>query len=193
MLEVLNKKESLYFEKEDIELMKIIADQAALAIENAYLYRDKLKKDRLSAIGEAMLFLSHDIKNILNGLLGTISLVDYSMKNETMDSVDNGWQMVKKNVDRFPDLIMDMLDFSSKKKPFYQRVNIEDLVQNPGKVYEEKFKEKGGSIRYKCEEKIGEVSIDCQGIERVLLNLISNRYEAIPEKRQVDTFDKDAS
>ena len=70
VLEVLNKRGGGGFSAADVELMKIIANQAALAIENAYLYRDNLKKARLSGVGQTMLSLSHDIKNILNGLIG---------------------------------------------------------------------------------------------------------------------------
>ncbi|MCM8816231.1 MAG: ATP-binding protein [Candidatus Omnitrophica bacterium] len=182
VLEVLNKKCCSSFDKQDIELMKIIADQAAIAIENAYLYRENLKKARLAATAEAMLSLSHDIKNILNGLIGGISILEEDIKTGTVQLECEGWQILKKNIEKISGLMLDMLDFSSKKKPFYQKVNIKSFIHDTVKVYEEKFRQKNCCILYEYDEKPEEVFIDLHGMERVLINLISNGYEAIPEK-----------
>ena len=183
VLEVLNKKNGKKFEKQDIELMKIIANEASLAIENAYLYRENLKKAHLAGIGQTMLSLSHDIKNILNGLTGGISLVDEGLTHSEKDSFESGWKIVKKNVERISNLILDMLSFSSKKQPFYQEIKINSFVKEIGELYEEKIKEKGCTLKYELDEKLDTGKFDYQGMERVLLNLISNSYEAIPEEK----------
>ena len=185
VLEVLNKRSGKPFDKEDIELMKIIASEAGLAIENAYLYSESLVNAKLAAAGQTMLSLSHDIKNILNGLLGGLSLVDEGFQSKTTDYVDTGWGMVKKNVERISELILDMLDFSSKKKPLYQKVNIRDFVRETANIYQDKMQEKNCSFEYEFDEKLNEVEIDFQGMHRALLNLVSNAYDVIPEKKGI--------
>ncbi|HPP13213.1 MAG TPA: GAF domain-containing protein, partial [bacterium] len=57
VLEVLNKRNGHPFDRSDEELMQIIASQAAMAIANAYLYRDNLKKAHFSGVGQTMLSL----------------------------------------------------------------------------------------------------------------------------------------
>jgi len=66
VLEVLNRKDGKPFDRKDEELMKIIAAQASLTIENARLYLENIRNARMAGVGETMLSLSHDIKNILN-------------------------------------------------------------------------------------------------------------------------------
>lgn len=183
VLEVLNKKNSQSFGKQDVEFMKIIANEAALTIENAYLYRDNLQKARLAGVGQTMLSLSHDIKNILNGLIGGISLVDEGFKSSDEEYTKTGWDMVKGNVERISGLILDMLNFSSKKKPLYQKVKINSFVQDVAEIYKNKVKDKKAQLKYDLDNNLSTVKIDLQGVERAMLNLVSNAYEVIPEEK----------
>ncbi len=181
VLEVLNKKDGKFFTKEDIRLMEIISNQAALSIENAYLYRDNIRKAHFAGVGQTMLSLSHDIKNILNGLVGGITLVDEGLKNSDTETMVSGWEMVKKNVERISDLILDMLNFSSKKKPLYQKIKINPFLKEIGEIYRERLKEKKAVLEYRFDESIDEVEVDYQGIQRAILNLLNNACEAIEE------------
>lgn len=183
VLEVINKRNNKYFTEDDEELMKIIANQAALCIENAYLYEENIRKTRLSTVAQTMLALSHDIKNILNGLSGGIELVDSSVENYPGEELHLGWDIIKKNFEKISNLILDMLNFSTKKEPLYQKVKINCLIENICKTYQEKMKEKRCKFIFLFDKKLKEVMVDITGIERVILNLISNSYEVIPEKK----------
>jgi two-component system, NtrC family, sensor kinase len=183
VLEVLNKKNGKSFNKSDVELMEIISDQAGLAIENAYLYRENLKSARLAGVGQTMLSLSHDIKNILTGLCGGINVLEEGLQTSEKEYIDEGWKMVKNNVDRISDLIMDMLNFSSKKRPLYQKIKINSFLKETCAVYQKKMEEKNCSFVYQFDETLGEVEIDYQGLQRAFLNLINNAYEVIPESK----------
>ena len=182
VLEVLNKKNGSFFTDEDVSMMEIIATQAALAIENAYLFRDNLRKANLAGIGQTMICLSHNTKNILNGLMGGITLVDEGMKSSDGDLTGTGWRMVKQNVERISDLILDMLNFSSKKKPLYQKTKVNPFLKGIGSIYEERIKEKECRMEYDFDDRITEVELDNQGLQRALLNLLTNAVEAIPPK-----------
>ncbi|HOJ39153.1 MAG TPA: ATP-binding protein [bacterium] len=181
VLEVLNKRNGHPFDRSDEELMQIIASQAAMAIANAYLYRDNLKKAHFSGVGQTMLSLSHDIKNILNGLLGGMSLVDEGLKGENREELKTGWEMVRRNVERISELILDMLSFSTRKKPLYQKVNLPGFLQATARIYQQRLEEKNGSLLVEPDPSLQEVFFDYQGIERVLLNLLNNACEAVPE------------
>lgn len=80
----LGEKSGKPFRKNDVALAKIIASQAAIVIENAQLYVDNLKVERMAAVGQTIAGVSHDIKNILAGLQGEVELVDmgFKMKDE---------------------------------------------------------------------------------------------------------------
>lgn len=181
VLEVLNRKDGKPFDKKDEELMKIIASQASLTIENAQLYLENVKNARMAGVGETMLSLSHDIKNILNGLMGGVSLIDETMCMSSDEYVREGWSIVKTNVNRISELILDMLNYSSKKKPLLQEVNLNDFLRDVVRVYDEKAKEKNIKVEYQLDERIKDVRVDINGMQRVILNLFTNACEAVPE------------
>lgn len=181
VLEVLNKKGGKPFDGKDEELMRIIAGQASLSVENAQLYVESMKNAKMAGVGETMLSLSHDIKNILNGLFGGVSLLDETMTSVKGEYVQDAWGIVKSNVNRISDLILDMLNYSSKKKPFFQKVALNGFIKDAVSVYAEKLKEKKAELQYEFDAEVKEIKIDTTGMQRVLLNLFSNAYEAIPE------------
>lgn len=181
VLEVLNKKGGRPFDKKDEELMEIIAGEASLAVENAQLYIENMKSAKMAGVGETMLSLSHDIKNILNGLTGGIYLLDEPMASVQGEYVQDGWKIVKTNVNRISELILDMLNYSQKKKPLFQKVALGNFIKDTVSVYEEKLKEKNISVEYVFDSGVQEVMIDSTGMSRVLLNLFSNAFEVVPE------------
>ncbi|MCX8081807.1 MAG: ATP-binding protein [bacterium] len=181
VLEVLNRKDGKPFDKKDEELMRIIASQAALTIENAHLYIENVKNARMAGVGETMLSLSHDIKNILNGLVGGISLIDETIGASTEEYVKEGWNIVKANVNRISELILDMLNYSSKKKPLLQEVELNSFIRDVTGVYNEKIREKNIKVEYQLDEKIKNVKVDVDGMQRVVLNLFTNACEAVTE------------
>ncbi|MCM8829775.1 MAG: ATP-binding protein [Candidatus Omnitrophica bacterium] len=182
VLEVLNRRDGKPFDKEDEELMKIIASYASLTIENAQLYLENVKNARMAGVGETILSLSHDIKNILNGLVGGVSLIDETMGTSSDEYVREGWNIVKVNVNRISELILDMLNYSSKKKPLLQEVNLNNFLMDVIKVYDEKAREKKIKVEFQLDEKIKDVKIDVNGMQRVILNFFTNACEAVPER-----------
>ncbi len=179
VLEVLNKKDGKPFNKKDEELMEIIAGQASLSIENAQLYIESVKNARMAGVAQTMLALSHDIKNIVNGLSGGISIMDCAVDTVEDPYAIDAWDIVKTNVNRISDLILDMLNYSSKKKPLLQEISLDDFIRETVSVYREKLMEKGVEVRYDFDKKIGIVQIDAEGMQRALLNLFANAYEAV--------------
>ncbi|NOZ64306.1 MAG: FHA domain-containing protein, partial [Caldiserica bacterium] len=64
------------FQEEDLELLTVIGHQAGMAIENAHLYEENLRREKLAGIGMAIAGMAHYVKNIIQGLKGGGTLVD---------------------------------------------------------------------------------------------------------------------
>lgn len=181
VLEILNKKGKKPFDKEDIALAKIIASQAAVAIENAQLYAEKIRTERMAAVGQTIAGLSHDIKNILTGLTGGAELVDTALENENEASLREGWQIAKRGIGKISDLVLDMLNYSREKGPNLQPTNINQIISNAVELYQEKMAQRKGTFRLSLDEQIKLVLLDPAGMERILMNLVSNSLDALPE------------
>ena len=79
VLEVLNKNNNGDFAAGDVKLLEFFAGEAAIAIENALLIKEKVEAERLAAIGVAVAGISHYAKNILAGIIGSAKLVDMGL------------------------------------------------------------------------------------------------------------------
>jgi len=182
ILEILNKKDGKPFRKDDVVLAKIIASQAAVVIENARLYADNLKAERMAAVGQTIAGVSHDIKNILAGLQGGVELVDTGFKMEDEKTLTDSWRMIKGNIGKVSNLVLDMLNYSREKVPSLRPTDLNQLVNEAVQLYSEKTAEKKASFNLNLDKQIDKLMLDPAGMERVILNLVNNSFDALPEK-----------
>jgi nitrogen-specific signal transduction histidine kinase len=73
--------------------------------------------------------VAHGIKNILHGLKGGRHLVDVGIARGDNDRLQNGWDMVKRNIDRTSDLVMDLLRYSKERSPEVEPCNPNEIAE----------------------------------------------------------------
>ncbi|MFC1528370.1 ATP-binding protein [Candidatus Latescibacterota bacterium] len=177
-IEVLNKLDNSDFDDNDLKLCEAIAGQASIAIENAMLHKQIVKTERLAAIGQTIAGLAHCIKNVLNGIQGGSYMVDLGFRKDDTVKVKKGWEIIKKNNSFLQDLVLDMLTYSKDREPEYELVDINDIISSLCNLMEIKGKEKNVDISWTSNTSLKEVILDPKGIQRCLLNLISNAIDA---------------
>ena len=117
------------YSPEQLRLMTAIGLQTGLAIENVQLFQTTMRSERLAATGQTVAYLSHYIKNILQGLHGGADLVDMSLRKENVTSARDGWEIVQRNLNRIFALMMNMLTFAKERKPRLETSNIQPPIQ----------------------------------------------------------------
>lgn len=138
----------------------------------------KKKQKELSVLGQSIAFLSHAIKNILEGLQGGAYVVDEGIKDNDMLLAGKGWNIVKKNIFDITDVAQNIL-FSSKDRPLnYQHAHPNKLAEDTISL----FKDRGGALDirliFKPDRSLPLVRVDPASIKRMLNNLIWNAIEA---------------
>jgi nitrogen-specific signal transduction histidine kinase len=99
--------------------------------------RVKEFQKELTFLGQSVATLSHDIKNILEGLQGGAYVVDEAMKDQDQELMKKGWSVVKKNISEISRLVQNILYSSKKRKPAYEAVALEEmLMETVGFFYE---------------------------------------------------------
>lgn len=174
------------YSNQDLELLSTLANQAAIAIENARLY-ENLKQsqhtlrraDRLSSLGLLTAGLAHEIRNPLVAIRTFTQLLP-----ERYDDAEfrEGFQgLALKEVDRICGLINDLLSFARPSRPNVAEENINDVVDGIARILETEAKEKGVEITRDFGANLPRVWIDREQMKQVFMNLILNAIQAMKE------------
>jgi len=134
--------------------------------------------ERLATIGETVTGLAHYIKNILTGLRGGMYMVDVGMtKNKTL-MLRDGWSMVQRNIGKVSKLVLDLLKYSKGRifQPVICKPN--EIVADGIELMMERAREHGIRLEMILDPNLEEAFIDRDGINDVLLNIISNAIDA---------------
>jgi len=150
------------------------------------LERELIKSERLAAIGQTVAGLAHGLKNILHGLKGGRYLVDLGIKKDDTDKLTRGWDMVRRNIDRTSELVMDLLSYSKEREPEPEDCDPNEIAAEVCDLLEERARENGVAIDRELDPAIGRVFMDPRTVHTSLLNLMTNALDAC-------LFDEDTS
>src|SRR5207344_3365463 len=172
------------YSSEDLELLSTLANQAAIAIENARLYenlkqsQDTLRRaDRLSSLGLLTAGLAHEIRNPLVAIRTFTQLLPERYNDAEFREGFQG--LALKEVDRICGLINDLLSFARPSRPNVAEENINDVVDGIARILETEAKEKGVEIRRDFGAELPRVWIDSEQLKQVFMNLILNAIQAM--------------
>jgi PAS domain S-box-containing protein len=142
------------------------------------LEQELVKSERLAAIGQTVAGLAHGIKNILHGLKGGSYLVDIGISKEDSVKLKKGWDMIKRNVGRTSNLVMDLLSYAKEREPQYENCQPNEIAEDVCGLVQDKAQENSVEIKKEFDNSIGAVSMDPNTLHEVLLNLMSNAVDA---------------
>jgi PAS domain S-box-containing protein len=142
------------------------------------LEQELVKSERLAAIGQTVAGLAHGIKNILHGLKGGSYLVDIGISREDPVKLKKGWEMIKRNVGRTSNLVMDLLSYAKEREPQYENCFPNEIADDVCGLVQDKAQENHVEIITEFDNTIGEVALDPNTLHEVLLNLMSNAVDA---------------
>jgi signal transduction histidine kinase len=168
------------FTKEDLLLLTLVGNEAGIAIQNARLYEENLKAERLAAVGQTVASLAHCIKNILSGLKGGSFMIDEGLKSSNAELVTAGWPIVKDSQTRITELVMNMLDYSKERQPAYERADLREHMQNIRELMESRAQARGVSLKLEFDPATPAIECDPMAVYRAALNLVTNAIDAAP-------------
>ncbi len=142
------------------------------------LEKELVQSERLAAVGQTVAGLAHGIKNILHGLKGGSYLVDIGINKNDTEKLKKGWEMIKRNVGRTSNLVMDLLSYAKEREPEYENCYPNEIAKDVCELVRDKARENRVEIMEEFDDSIGDVSMDPNTIHEVLLNLMSNAVDA---------------
>lgn len=169
------------YTQEQLRLAVAIGRLVGLAIENLRLLQHRVKTERLAAAGEAVAYLSHYIRNILQGMQSGVEVVEMGIKNNRPELLSNGWSLMRRNIDRIFVLTMNMLTFSKEREPRIEMTLLNKIVEDVVALSQGRADEKHVMILTDLDD-MPPVPVDPNGMHQVINNILLNAIDACPEQ-----------
>jgi signal transduction histidine kinase len=186
-----HKERREMYSEEDLGLLSTLANQAAIAIENARLY-ENLKKsqsiirraDRLSSLGQLTAGLAHEIRNPLVAIRTLTQLLPE--RYQDTEFRESFRTLALKEVERICGLLNSLLSFARPSQPNIREEEINDIVQTIVSILETEAKEKNVKIDLRLAPGLPNIFVDKEQIKQVCMNIILNAIQAIEGAGRVE-------
>ncbi|RMF72190.1 MAG: FHA domain-containing protein [Planctomycetota bacterium] len=168
------------YNEHELRLVTAIGYQTGLAIENSRLVQAALQRERLAAAGETVAYLSHSIKNILQGMRSGSDVMEKGLGKKDLALATQGWRILDRNLDKCYRLMLNMLAFSKDREPALELLQVNRIVDDVVKLMQSLADEKRVVLLADVDEGVPPIPADYDGLHQALLNLVANAIEAVP-------------
>jgi signal transduction histidine kinase len=180
-----------HFTQEHVRLVIPFADQVAVAIENARLYSDleeqlsRLRRTqaqlvqsaKLAAIGELAAGVAHELNNPLAIILGFAELLLGSIEGPFQRELE----IIVGESQRARDIVRNLLDFSRQTKTERRPADVNWILSQTLIVLRYQLERRGITVEEEYSPDVPILFLDAGQIRQVLVNLVSNAVQAMPE------------
>jgi signal transduction histidine kinase len=190
MINLSHKFNKDIYSHEDIELLTTLANQMAIAIENARLYEDLKKSksyirraDRLASLGTLTAGLAHEIRNPLVAIKTFTQLLPERLEDEEFRN--HFLNIASGEVDRIASLITELLEFARPSEPKFELEDIHNSLDGMILLVSTEAKSKHIDIIKEYASDLLPTTIDREQMKQVFLNMLLNAIEATPENGKI--------
>ncbi|MCX8073780.1 MAG: ATP-binding protein [Candidatus Binatia bacterium] len=172
------------FEPQQIEVLALLGQLSAAAIENAALYREAVEagehlreSEKLAALGRLSAGLAHEIKNPLN----TIAVLLYAMQQQAGSDPQTlaDLHVIEAEIRRLALLVDQFLDFARPRPPNFCRQDVGEIVEETLLLVRPQAVRDGIRLLWRARERSALVWADGAQLKQVFLNLALNAMQAM--------------
>jgi two-component system sensor histidine kinase HydH len=175
----------------DIGFLTLLANQAAMAIENSRLYSNLkemntqllqtqnrlIQSEKLAALGEVVASITHEIKNPLVSIGGFARRLDRNLKENSPEK--KYMRILIKEVKRLENILNETLAFSKEASTPSDRHDLNRIIEDTLFILDGEFAERNISVKKELAANLLPLFSDPQQIKQVFLNLFVNAIQAM--------------
>jgi len=172
------------YSDQDLSLLTMLAQAAAIALDNAALYEELKhsrslvqRTDRLRSLETIAGGFAHEVRNPLTSIKTFIQLTPE--RKDDPEFIGHFSTVVAEDVARIERLIQEILDYARYMQPKFQEEDINVIVESCLYFVRIKADSKAVLVKKDLASDLPSVLLDRQQIKQVLLNLFINAIEAM--------------
>ncbi len=186
------------FSADDVAMLQTLADEIAVAIENARLYESLqrqmsmleqtqfqlMQSAKLATIGELAAFVAHEINNPLTSVLGYASL----LMNETPpdDPKRTDLEVIEKEALRARAIVRDLLGYARQTDSVMEQTHINEALESVLPLIRRRAESQNIAIDTKLDPAVPRIMGDVHQLKQVFINILNNAIDAMPKGGRVD-------
>ncbi len=143
--------------------------------------RQLIEAERMAAVGQTVTELAHAIKNIANGLKGSIFVLGKGLELDNKEYLRQGWEMASGNLEKIKNLALNLLNYGKYADVAFTAGDPNTPAQEVGELMASRAEEAGVELILELSDRIKPLHFDPGGIHSCLLNLVTNAIEACEE------------
>jgi len=197
------------YSKQDLELLQTLANQAAIALDNARLYQEVknwgkeltrkvkekteelrksqaqlLQSEKLAGIGQLAAGIAHEIRNPL-GIIATSLYYLNEILPKKKEDTKRHFQIINMEINRCESIINNLLEFSHKSTQEIELIDVNQLLNITLSLVEKDLFVKDIKLIKKFRHS-PTIKANMDEMKQVFLNLILNATQAMPRGGKLD-------
>jgi signal transduction histidine kinase len=175
------------FTSDDLRVLNLLANQAAIAIKNAQLYADVQRAN--DAKSEFVGIVSHELKLPMTSIQGYARLLMMGAGGEVTENQREFIDVILNNVNRMSDLVTDLQDSSRIESGRIQlaprSVALSRIVRDSVNSARAQIEARKHALSIEIPNDLPNVLADPGRMMQVMNNLLSNAYKYMPDGGQI--------
>ncbi|HSK18640.1 MAG TPA: GAF domain-containing sensor histidine kinase [Longimicrobiales bacterium] len=164
------------FNDEELGLAEELGRRAAIALDNARLYRQAHEANRVKA--DFLAVMSHELRTPLNAIMGYTDLLDAGVSGDLNDRQHHQLDRIRASARHLLQLIEEILSFArmeaGAEEVQLEKVRADDLVRDVAAGIQPLAESKGLSFDVEMQDEDVTIHTDPAKARQILMNLLSN-------------------
>ncbi len=140
------------------------------------------QQKRMAEVGQAVLNMSHGIKNIAQSMRCSAEVMDKTLDVGDLDVAKRTWDVIKQNLERIEKLSLDMLTFSKDQVLNLQPCDFNKIIESAIQTVRPQADQQQVEILTELTEQIPRISVDAERMADVVINLLINAVVAVSDE-----------
>jgi two-component system NtrC family sensor kinase len=137
-----------------------------------------IRSEKLATVGKLAAGVAHEINNPL----GNISLYAQMLAQKTKNKeARKKLKIIEEQATQAARIVKSLLEFSRQMEPKFRKVNLNDVVTKTLEILQPQISINNINVIKNLDKALPEVKADPAQIQQVLVNIINNAIEAMPE------------